>query len=146
MTFLIVNFAVTLYMIGVIWMVQLVHYPLMANVGKETFCDYHHRHVQMMTFVVGPSMLVEAFTMLAILAQSVGIQFNLALIGTILVFVIWLSTAFLQVPCHSRLENKFDSSTHRFLVRSNWIRTVAWSLRGIILYLMIANLKNGISN
>ena len=52
--------------------------------------------------------------------------------GLFLLLVIWLSTALLQVPCHNRLVNGFDPKIHHRLVKTNWIRTVAWSLRAII--------------
>ena len=29
------NVAATLYMVGLIWCIQIVHYPLFAQVGKE---------------------------------------------------------------------------------------------------------------
>ena len=137
MILMMLNFSVTLYMIGVIWMVQLVHYPLMASVGPDVFVRYQARHVRMMTFVVGPAMLVEVITMVLILASSVGIQFWLSVVGFALIGVIWLSTAFLQVPCHAKLEKGFDPETHRFLVQSNWIRTIAWTLRGSLMNWMI---------
>lgn len=45
---------------------------------------------------------------------------------------IWLSTALLQSPNHTELGLGFDLSAHRSLVGSNWVRTVLWSLRGLI--------------
>jgi hypothetical protein len=48
------------------------------------------------------------------------------------VAVIWLSTAFLQSPLHTTLGRGFDPRAHRFLVTSNWVRTVLWSLRGLV--------------
>ena len=50
----------------------------------------------------------------------------------ILLIMVWLSTAFLQVPCHSKLNVAFDADAHRQLVNSNWIRTIGWTLRGIL--------------
>ena len=55
-----------------------------------------------------------------------------AIIGLALVTLIWLSTALLQVPCHEDLSNGFDTEIHRRLVATNWIRTVAWSLRSLL--------------
>jgi hypothetical protein len=39
---------------------------------------------------------------------------------------------------HRRLEQGFDLAAHRQLVRGNWIRTIAWSLRGLLAVLMLA--------
>jgi hypothetical protein len=54
-----------------------------------------------------------------------------------LLAVIWLSTVFLQVPCHNRLVSGFDQATYERLVNSNWIRTIAWSLRGALAMWMV---------
>ena len=41
------------------------------------------------------------------------------------------STAFLQVPCHTALIKEFDSATHDWLVKTNWIRTICWCVSRI---------------
>jgi len=43
------------------------------------------------------------------------------------------STALVQVPLHSRLAREHDREVARRLVTSNWVRTIAWTLRGLIL-------------
>ena len=130
--------AATLYMVGVIWMVQLVHYPLYNRVGREAFPDYETRHNDGMTLVVGPAMLVEAATvaLLALLPSS-RVPTSSAWWGAGLLAIIWLSTALLQVPCHNRLVNGFDQATYERLVQSNWIRTIAWTLRGALAMWMV---------
>ena len=139
MLLIIINLAATYYMVGIIWMVQLVHYPLMAQVGSENHIEYHARHVKMMGFVVGPVMVVEAFSTVLILGASTGFQFWLSVAGTALILVIWLATAFLSVPCHMKLEKGFDSATHSFLVKTNWVRTISWTVRGVIMNWMLMN-------
>jgi hypothetical protein len=39
----------------------------------------------------------------------------------------------LQVPLHTRLARGFDPAAHRQLVRTNWLRTLAWTLRALLL-------------
>ena len=130
---LIANLLSTLYMVGLIWMVQIVHYPLFAEVGAENFVAYLKRHQVLTTFVVGPPMLVEAFSsVLLAWYPPVGVNLWLIFAGIALVFVIWISTAVFQVPCHGKLLKGFDQKAHRRLVRSNWIRTVAWTARGLL--------------
>jgi hypothetical protein len=48
------------------------------------------------------------------------------------VVVVWASTALVQVPLHERLRGGFDAAVVERLVRSNWVRTVAWSARGVL--------------
>ena len=130
--------AATLYMVGVIWMVQLVHDPLYNRVGRQEFPDYETRHNDGMTLVVGPAMLLEAATVvLLVLLPSPRVPASSAWLGGALLAVIWLSTVFLQVPCHNRLVSGFDQATYERLVNSNWIRTIAWSLRGALAMWMV---------
>jgi hypothetical protein len=135
---LLIHAAATLFMVGVIWFVQVVHYPLFDAVGREEFSRYESRHQQLVTLVVGPTMLIEALTAVLLIrwgVQPVWITWS----GLGLLVVIWASTAFLQVPCHEQLNQSFVASTHTFLVVSNWVRTVAWSLRGVLVLLLLAD-------
>jgi hypothetical protein len=76
-------------------------------------------------------MLVEASTAtLLVVKASNGLWLSLS--GWLLLAVIWASTAFVQVPLHRRLLNGLDRAALRSLIRSNWIRTVAWSGRSIL--------------
>ena len=54
--------ASTLYMVGVIWMVQLSHYPLMARVGPDHMAAWQADNLRRTSWVVGVPMLVEAGT------------------------------------------------------------------------------------
>ena len=56
------HLAVTLFVVGVIWFVQVVHYPLMASVGRAESAAYVQAHTRRTAWVVGPPMLVELAT------------------------------------------------------------------------------------
>jgi len=130
---LLANAAATLFMVGVIWFVQVVHYPLFARVGPPDFSAYSIRHTRLTGLVVGPPMLLEAATAIALVVWTPpGISVSLVWTGLLLVAGIWLSTALLQAPRHTTLGRGFDPAAHRFLVTSNWLRTVLWSLRGLV--------------
>ena len=131
--------AATLFMVGLIWFVQIVHYPLFSRVGADNFRAYAESHSRLTTWIVGPPMLLEAFTAaLLLVVRPESVPAALAWIGAVLLAVVWLSTALLQVPRHTALGFGFDAEAHRFLVLSNWTRTVAWSLRGLIVLWMTA--------
>ena len=55
---LLIQAAATLAMVGLIWFVQIVHYPLMAQVGRDSFAHYEASHTARTTWVVAPLMLV----------------------------------------------------------------------------------------
>ncbi len=60
----------TLFMVGLIWFVQIVHYPLYANVGREQFPEYEALHNRRTNWVVGPAMLIEMVTAAMLLKYS----------------------------------------------------------------------------
>lgn len=132
-TLALANFAANLFMLGLIWFVQIVHYPLFASTGRADFARYQSRHASLTTLVVAPPMFVELFATFALVAMAHGkLPHSATLSSAVLVAAIWGSTAFLQVPCHNALQNGFDEATHRFLVNSNWIRTVAWTAKAAL--------------
>lgn len=134
---LLAHLAATLMMVGVIWFVQIVHYPLFARVGSGGFALYSEAHSRLTTYVVGPPMLVEAATaLLLVFRRPEEITLAAAITGFSLVAVIWLSTILLQVPRHTTLGSGFDHTAWSSLVLSNWVRTVAWSARGVLVVWM----------
>ena len=83
----------TVAMLGVIWFVQVVHYPLMERVGEEEFCRYERDHQRRTTMVVAPLMLTEAGTALLLLwVRPSSVPFAPCLVGLLLLAVVWLST------------------------------------------------------
>ncbi|ANM30128.1 hypothetical protein ABI59_11910 [Acidobacteria bacterium Mor1] len=132
-----VQAAATLFMTGLIWFVQWVHYPLFARVGSG-FEAYQVEHMRRTGFVVGPPMLAEAAAAGWIaLFPPPGVPRGAALAGLGLLAAIWISTWLSQVPSHRRLLQSFDETAHRRLVRSNWVRTLAWTLRSLVALWMV---------
>jgi len=133
--------AATLMMAGVTWFAQVAHYPLLGLVGPETFVAYQTANMDQTTLVVGPLIAAEGVTALMLLwRRPKGVLLRHALVGVALLGVIWLSTASFQVPMHEVLTGGFDPVVHRHLVLSNWIRTVAWSTRGVLVLWMVGRM------
>lgn len=136
---LLVQAFASLAMTGLIWCIQVVHYPLFAAVGRDEFTRYEADHARLITLVVGPLMLVELAAALWLAAvRPAGVPAWMVWTGLALVAAIWISTAAIQVPCHARLAAGFDAEVHARLVSSNWIRTVGWTARGVLSLAMIA--------
>jgi uncharacterized membrane protein len=132
------HLVVTVFMTGVIWIVQILHYPLFNMVGRENFAAYEAAHSNLITLVVMPAMLLELIlTAMIFFAPPAIIPSSLNWLNTMLLGVVWFSTAFLQVPQHAILSSGFDEKAYRMLVKSNWIRTVAWSARAVIAIVMV---------
>lgn len=135
-TALFLHAGVTIYMTGVIWFVQVVHYPLFNRVDSDRFTEFESNHQRLTGRVVMLPMLIE----LALAVLLVWFRPDLlSLAGLALLVTIWLSTVVFQIPAHRRLAQGFDDETHRRLVGTNWIRTLAWSLRTPIALAMLWN-------
>lgn len=129
------HIAVTIAMAGILWVVQLAVYPLFGTVGRADFAGYHRRYTTGIGYVVGPLMAIEVLTAAALLWQGfrpVPFVASLALLA-----VNWVSTAAVQVPLHHRLARGYELPAHRRLVRSNWVRTIAWTARAGLVWSLI---------
>jgi hypothetical protein len=139
-----VNLVATAFMTGLIWFVQVVHYPLFARVGRDDFAAYEASHARLTTLVVGPVMLVEAATAaLLLVVPPLGVPRWALWVGLALVVGIWLITAFLSVPQHSTLQAGFDERAHGSLLWSNWLRTFAWTARTALMAWVVAKAARG---
>ena len=135
---LLVNAAATLLMTGLIWFVQIVHYPLFRQLPRERCTSYVRLHGKTTSLVVIPVMLTELVTSgLLVLYRPPGLSLLVVSGGLALTLLIWASTFLLQVPCHQRLSLAYDEATIDLLVRSNWARTVLWSLRSLLVLWML---------
>ena len=127
---LVANAAATWFMAGLTWFVQVVHYPMFADVGPDAFAAYHRRHTARTTWVVIGPMVVELLTAVGLvwLRPAAWTWAGLALVA-----VMWGSTALVQVRRHDRLVAAYDAAVVRSLSRTNWLRTGAWTARAALL-------------
>ncbi|MCC2545987.1 hypothetical protein LJY25_05985 [Hymenobacter sp. BT175] len=125
---LLLNFALAAYLTGVIWTVQLVHYPGFAQAARETFPAFHAQHARRVSWVVMGPMVLELLLALWLAwqerAQGQLVWWALGLVG-----LIWAATFFISVPFHNRLAQGYDYIAIDGLVRTNWVRTLAWTAR-----------------
>jgi hypothetical protein len=128
------NYLATSAMVGIIWFVQGVHYPLFHRVGASAFAAYEPAHRIRTTAVVAGPMLVEAVSAVGLLyASPPWLPAQGVYVGLGLVAVAWLITAAVSVPDHGRLTQGYQPAVVEHLVGWNWVRTVAWTLRWLIL-------------
>jgi hypothetical protein len=120
-------------MATVIWFVQVVHYPLMSSVGADHLPGYAIRNRELTTWIVLPLMLLELVSSLGLMSSpiSAAARFRNG-IGLGLLALIWGVTFLISVPHHLQLSERFSIEALNGLVQSNWIRTVAWSVRACL--------------
>ena len=131
---LIVGAVASWAMAGLIWMVQLVHYPMLAEFSALSPVTAAVDHQRRISWVVGPLMAAEGITALVLLVDRPATMGVIsAWVAASLLGVALLSTVLVQVPLHSRLAAGHDSAVARRLISTNWVRTVAWTARGVVL-------------
>lgn len=130
---LLLNVAAVLFMTGFIWTMQLVHYPLLDRVGAEAFPRYERDHNRLFFRVAGPGVLLTLASGVALLfVRPPESPLAAAVLGLALFAVIVASTVLFQAPQHAKLARGFDEGAYRFLLKTNWIRTVAWSAYSLL--------------
>jgi len=142
-------------MIGLIWLVQVVQYPGFRAVGPREWPAYHAAHSNTITRIIAPMMFTEL--LLAVLLVFAAVTSNtqnnqpiptgvgplalspivLSLAGILCLIFAWGVTFLISVPLHQRLSAGHDHALIVKLVSTNWFRTIAWSLRGLIALAMV---------
>ena len=117
-------------LIGLIWFIQILAYPQYLRVGEAEFRRYHLAHCWRVGFLTTPLIAIEAATATGLLYQ--GHREWPFLISVGLIIAIWLSTAVYQAPLHLKLMAGPNVEIVRQLMRTNWLRTVAWTARGAL--------------
>jgi len=112
---------------GLIWTIQLSHYPSFKFVDEHQFADSHLHHTSSISFIVLPLMLLELGL---VFWQSYQSNWSwIWVVPLVLVLLIWASTFFISVPLHGQLEGGKNLDVIKKLVDTNWIRTVLWSIK-----------------
>lgn len=126
---------VTTYaLVGVIWIVQLVVYPSFLHSDPKHWVALHRRHCENIGWIVIPLMLTEMACGWLLLMHPTPAVERIQLPLFSCVALAWLSTGLIQVPLHERLRHGFDERLIRRLVRSNALRTAAWTIKGLLLF------------
>jgi hypothetical protein len=124
-------------MTGTIWFVQIVHYPLLPNIGMWSFVPYKYASLKATIFLIAVPMLVELVTGIALLAYSYHEAFvkKYLKINALLLFVIWLFSCVIDIALNLTLIYKGQHpTTQTILIVTSWVRTIAWTVRAIILF------------
>lgn len=130
-----VHLVCTLFMTGLCWFVQVVHYPLFRSISLDTFKKYERKNVLLTAYIAVPIMVVESLSGLYLLYYN---QTLLHLINVLLLIIIGLSTFLFQAPIHLKLMIDPSPKLINRLIHTNWIRTISWSIRsGIVIYFMM---------
>ena len=124
----------TAILTGAIWLIQLNHYPAFCYIDNKLFKSFMVLHIRGIMFFVFPMMVIEICTGTYLLMT--GFSSTLFLSAMINLYLIWLSTALIFSGYHSKLKNNKDDKIINNLVKYNWLRTIGWSIRFILLLMI----------
>ena len=125
-----VNFISTSLMVGVIWVIQLLHYPSFNFINDKKYIEFQHFHMQRISFIVIPAMLIELASALLL---AYFFRSSLIIILLALLLGVWAITFIFFTNMHQKLTDGYSQNIVDRLVQINWSRTILWSLRLIIL-------------
>jgi hypothetical protein len=125
-----VHLVATGFMVGLIWTIHAVHYPLFALV-PEPYQPFQEAHMRRISWLLVAPWGIEVLSAagLVVLAEQSD-ERALAVVGLGLVGAIVAVTGLLAAPAHGRLRERFDADQHDHLMRVDLIRTLLWSARG----------------
>ncbi len=126
----------SLYMLGIIWFLQVVHYPMFLYDVPEGFSKCHAFHCKRTSYVILPGMIVELITAIWLLFRPFPNLFTVIIL-LILTLAPLLSTFIFQVPIHKKLSKERRENILIRLIHTNWIRTWLWTFKGIYLFTLV---------
>lgn len=133
------NLCLSAILCGLIWTVQLVHYPSFLDVGSKEYLIFQQNHMRNISLLVMPLMLLELFVGIYLQVAHFSTNIHWAVyVATALLILIWFVTFFIASPLHGRLVSQgYNADNIQKLINANWWRTIAWTGRTIILFLLL---------
>ena len=125
----------TSIMVGVIWVIQLVHYPSFKYVNESDYIIFQKYHMSNISYIVFHIMFTELTT--AILIFFSGEKSFFFMLSLICLFLIWVITGVLFTKFHNILQKGKDLKMIEKMIKANWMRTLLWTLRLIMIFFVI---------
>ena len=117
-------------MVGIILGSQVVHYPSFHFIGNSRYISFQKFHMERISYIVIPVMLVESISGFLLIYDELNL---ILLISMVLLLLIWMLTAFFFASVHQKLVSGYQLEMVAKLVKINWIRTLLWTLRLLLL-------------
>lgn len=117
-------------MVMLIWLVQTVIYPAFRSIEKSHFHEWHLKYMKTISRMVIPVMLVQGLTHgIHTMYQPTALNWT----ANVAIIFAWLVTFTYSVPCHTKLQHSGPvKEVIDRLIKTNWLRTIAWSVPFLI--------------
>lgn len=133
-TVAVIHLVASWFLVGLIWTIHTVHYPLFAEVGDATYIAFQAEHVERIGRLLLVPWAVEGVTAAIVLLVAIGARdrglLPPALIGAAAMGVVLVISGFWSAPAHGELADGFDAAVHDRLMTADLVRTLAWTVRG----------------
>lgn len=137
----IVHLVATWFMVGLIWTIQVVHYPLFAEVGADAYVAYQRGHIERIGPLLALPWLIEGVCTAALLLVADRRIRRLAVVGAAAMGGVLLISGLWSAPAHGELADGFDAAVHDRLMTINLVRTMLWTLRGVVAVAMLVEVR-----
>lgn len=133
------NLCLSALLCGLIWTIQLVHYPSFLDVGSKEYLLFQQNHMRNISLLVMPLMLLELAAGIYLLFAQLSNHIHWSVYpATFFLILIWAVTFFVASPLHGRLvSGGYNVENIQKLINANWWRTIAWTGRTIIFFLLL---------
>ncbi|MDX2247790.1 MAG: hypothetical protein SF052_13480 [Bacteroidia bacterium] len=134
--------SLNLYLTGITWFLQLIHFPLFESVGTNQFHDYHRKFFQKKQFLVLiPTILATLAAFILLWIQPWGTNMVFVKINLGMILAAQAATVILVEPIHKVLSSHgYSDKAIRHLTRVNWIPTFAWTGSSSMIILAVFNI------
>ena len=113
-------------LVVLIWIVQLVIYPGFYYYEKEALLKWHAKYTGYISVIVMPLMLGQLGLHIYWIFEDLNVIRGIVLI---MILANWAVTFLVAVPLHGNISNGKDLVySLQSLVRTNWIRTILWTI------------------
>ncbi|QEC49748.1 hypothetical protein FSW04_20680 [Baekduia soli] len=129
MDLLTANLVVAAALAGLIWTIQVVHYPLFALVGAADRLRYQAEHQRRIARLVLPLMVADVALAVAVLVRE---DAALGAANAALAVGLFAITGLVYAPMHGAMAGGATDRQITRLVRANWVRTAAWTAQVVV--------------
>lgn len=126
----------SLYMLGAIWFIQVVHYPMLLQDTPEEFSRCHAFGCKRSAYALLPAMIIELITAIWLLFHPYPNLFTIIIL-LVLTLAPLISTFLFQIPLQKKLGQEWQEHRLLRLIHTNWIRTWLWTFKGIYLFTLV---------
>ena len=138
--FLLLCTVIIFYVLGEIWFVQIVVYPLFGKVGEDEYVAYHKSYssrIPLPVILPGFASFLLPIALVFLRPESVPLWMALANVACGLIGL--LVTVVLEIPRHARLEKGGkQEAVIRELILYNWPRTLSITGSALLTVMMLA--------